>query len=148
MYGVDTPGFLFLQDYTLTDVTADGKKDLIMRFSDIGGSVFVVCEENGEYYMSYHSVRQMQIVYENGWHLGSGGAGTYVYSQLRFENGKFWEETIALHDARTVYVGDDEYEVLFDGHVNEQPVTLEEFKAWEAENVGNEVSWYAVDMGE
>ena len=148
LYGVDTPGFLFLQDYTLTDVTADGKKDLIMRFSDIGGSVFVVCEENGEYYMSYHSVRQMQIVYENGWHLGSGGAGTYVYSQLRFENGKFWEETIALHDARTVYVGNDEYEVLFDCHVNEQPVTLEEFKAWEAENVGNEVSWYAVDMGE
>jgi len=148
LYGVDTPGFLFLQDYTLADVTADGKKDLIMRFSDIGGSVFVVCEENGEYYMSYNSVRQMQIVYENGWHLGSGGAGTYVYSQLRFENGKFWEETIALHDARTVYVGNDEYEVLFDGHVNEQPVTLEEFKAWEAENVGNEVSWYAVDMGE
>lgn len=148
LYGVDTPGFLFLQDYTLADVTADGKKDLIMRFSDIGGSVFVVCEENGEYYMSYNSVRQMQIVYENGWHLGSGGAGTYVYSQLRFENGKFCEETIALHDARTVYVGNDEYEVLFDGHVNEQPVTLEEFKAWEAENVGNEVSWYAVDMGE
>lgn len=148
LYGVDTPGFLFLQDYTLADVTADGKKDLIMRFSDIGGSVFVVCEENGEYYISYNSVRQMQIVYENGWHLGSGGAGTYVYSQLRFENGKFWEETIALHDARTVYVGNDEYEVLFDGHVNEQPVTLEEFKAWEAENVGNEVSWYAVDMGE
>lgn len=148
LYGVDTPGFLFLRDYTLADVTADGKKDLIMRFSDIGGSVFVVCEENGEYYMSYNSVRQMQIVYENGWHLGSGGAGTYVYSQLRFENGKFWEEIIALHDARTVYVGNDEYEVLFDGHVNEQPVTLEEFKAWEAENVGNEVSWYAVDMGE
>lgn len=145
-YGDEIPGFMDMYDYTIADVAADGKKDLIMRFDDIGGSVFVVCEENGEYYMSYNSWRQMQVVYENGLHMGSGGAGFYVYSQLYFENGVFREDYIAIHDSDTVYVGNDEYEVLFEGYINEHEVSMEEFAEWEATNIGNEVHWYEVTM--
>lgn len=145
-YGDEIPGFMDMYDYTIVDVTADGKKDLIMRFDDIGGSVFVVCEKNGEYYMSYNSWRQMQFVYENGLHMGSGGAGNYVYSQLYFENGKFREDYIAIYDSDTVYVGNDEYEVLFEGYINEHEVSMEEFAEWEAANIGNEVHWYEVTM--
>lgn len=145
-YGDEIPGFMDIYDYTIVDVTADGKKDLIMRLDDIGGSVFVVCEENGEYYMSYNSCRQMQFVYENGLHMGSSGAGNYAYCQLHFENGKFREDYIAIYDSDTVYVGNDEYEVLFEGYINEHEVSMEEFAEWEAANIGNEVHWYDVTM--
>lgn len=145
LYGVAQPGFLFIYQYTLVDMTGDGKKELVMRMGDIGSSVLVVYEENGTYHVSEHSIRQMQVVYEDGLYMGSGGAGTWSYHRISYEEGNLANETIAMHDAETVYLENGESEIVFEGHVNGQPVTREEFLAWEAENAVNEVDWYYVD---
>lgn len=144
-YGVATPGFLFLYQYTLVDMTGDGKKELVMCMDDIGSCVLVVYEENGTYSVSEHSIRQMQTVYEDGMYRGSGGAGTWSYHRISCEEGNLANQTIAVHDSYTEYSDNGESEVVFEGHVNGQPVTREEFLEWEAENAMNEVNWYYVD---
>ncbi len=145
-YGVSMPGFVFLHEYTLVDMTGDGKKELVMKFGDVGSCVMVVYEENGIYYVSEHSIRQMQTVYEDGMYRGSGGAGTWSYHRISCEDNTLINETVAVHDSYTMYLDNGESEIVFEGHVYGQPVTHEEFLKWEAEHAVNEVDWYYVDM--
>ena len=145
MYGVSMPGFVLLNEYALVDMTGDGQKELVMRFSELGNCVLVVYEENGSYYVSEYSIRQMQTVYADGMYRGSGGAGTWSYHHISVENGILSNETIAIHDAYTSYLENGESEIVFEGYVNGQPVTREEFLKWEAENAVNEVHWYYVE---
>ena len=126
-------------------MTGDGKKELVMCMDDMGSCVLVVYEENGTYSVSEHSIRQMQTVYEDGMYRGSGGAGTWSYHRISCEEGNLANETIAVHDSYTEYSDNGESEVVFEGHVNGQPVTREAFLEWEAENAVNEVNWYYVD---
>lgn len=145
-YGIAMPGFMELYQFVLVDVTGDGKKELIMNFNDMGGCVLVICEENGEYCMSYQGFRHIVRVYEDGLLMGTSAASVYSYHRLRFDKWAFGDEIIAHYDADYVYLGDDEYKTLFHGLINGEPVTLEEFMAWEDANVGNEVIWYNVGM--
>lgn len=144
-YGIEAPGFTKLTQYVLVDVTGDGKKELVMNLSDMGGCVLVICEENGNYYMSYQGFRHIVRVYEDGLLMGTSAASVYSYHRLSFANGVFRDEIIAHYDAEYYELEDHESEIIFDGFVNGEPATLEEFATWEGANVSNEVIWYNVE---
>ena len=139
-YGIDMPGFMELNKFVLVDVTGDGKKELIMELNDMGGCVLVICEENGEFYMSYQGIRHIVRVYEDGLLMGTSAASVYSFHRLSFDNRAFGDEIIAHYDVD--YLGVDESVIRTDCLINNEPVTLEEFIAWENANVGNEVIWY------
>ena len=104
-----------MYEFVFADLTGDGQKELIMRCSDLGSSVFVLLEDDGKFYVSYFGIRSMQFVLEDGMYYGSGGAGIGGYWRLHFENGKFREEE----------------------------VNYEEFLLGEDEHAANEVEWNA-----
>lgn len=140
----DAPGLLYLKQFALLDMTGDGKKELVMEVSDRGHCVLVICEENGVYYLSYHSIRNMQIIYEDGMFCGSGGAGYYRYDHLYFDNGMFERVAIAEHELETDYLDDGEMVVTFEGTVNGEAVTEEEFRQWEEQNATEQAEFYTI----
>ncbi|MBO5325738.1 MAG: hypothetical protein J6A80_05865 [Lachnospiraceae bacterium] len=131
----------YLYEFAFVDMTGDGQKELVMRCGDLGSSVFVLLEDDGEFYISYFGIRWMQIVYEDGMYRGSGGAGTWGYLRLFFEDGKLRKEEIASHNMRDIHVEDAEDIVVFEGNVYGEEVNLEEFLLWEVEHTDNEVEW-------
>ena len=94
----------YLYEFVFVDMTGDGQKELVMRCGDLDSSVFVLLEDDGEFYISYFGIRWMQTVYEDGMYRGSGGAETSVYQRLYFENGRFREEQIAFPNMGSIDV--------------------------------------------
>lgn len=140
---IEEDGMTLLSEFAFVDMTGDGQKELVMRCSDMGSCVLVLLEDDGEFYLTYFSVRGMQAVYEDGMYLGSGG-GSSSYYMLTYRNGKFGTKTVAVKELINEEGPEGKEDILiFNGSIDGKKVSYEEFLFWEAERMDDEVEWNA-----
>ena len=125
---------LGVQDYSLyrisiSDVTQDGKPELVLHFGIYGGFYLILHREGEKFYGIDRAEREFEGLQENGVYLGSGGAYTSYFYQMRFQGGNFTETMIGQRDGKKYYIGDRK--------VNEK-----EFEKWEEDNIDEPVCWY------
>ncbi|MBO5341161.1 MAG: hypothetical protein J6A73_00590 [Lachnospiraceae bacterium] len=140
---IEEDGMTLLSEFAFVDMTGDGQNELVMRCGDMGSCVLVLLEDDGEFYLTYFSVRGMQAVYEDGMYLGSGG-GSSSYHKLTYRNGKFGTKTVAVKELIHEEGPEGKEDILiFNGSIDGKEVSYEEFLLWEAERMDDEVEWNA-----
>ncbi len=140
---IEEDGMTLLSEFAFVDMTGDGQNELVMRCGDMGSCVLVLLEDDGEFYLTYFSVRGMQAVYEDGMYLGNGG-GSSSYHMLTYRNGRFGTKTVAVKELINEEGPEGKEDILiFNGSIDGKKVSYEEFLLWEAERMDDEVEWNA-----
>ncbi|MDE6567002.1 MAG: hypothetical protein K2K70_04610, partial [Lachnospiraceae bacterium] len=119
-----------LANISISDVTQDGKSELVLHFSSFGGFYLILNREGEKFYGTDHTERCFLGLQENGVYRGSGGASYQGFYQLRFRGGKFIETLIGRRDGKKYYIGD-------------RKVEEKKFWKWEEENTEKTVCQYA-----
>lgn len=130
------PETLTLDRLAVQDVDGDGTAELALLFQDLAYRYLVLHMEGEDCYGTTFGVRWFMGLRENGIYEGSGGAGSSTYYRMAFQDGIFKQQWLGH---REEWATGSEYEL--DG----EPVTKETFYTWLAENVTEEVTWYAPD---
>lgn len=119
-----------LANISISDVTQDGKAELVLHFSSFGGFYLILHREGEKFYGTDRFERCFQRLQENGVYGGSGGAFCRYFHQLRFRGEKFVETLIGKRDDKKYYIGD-------------RKVDEKEFEKWEQDNTEKTVCQYA-----
>ncbi len=119
-----------LTNISISDVTQDGKQELVLHFSSYGGFYLILHREGEKFYGTDRSERCFQGLQENGVYVGSGGAFCQYFYQLRFHGGNFVETLIGERDDKKYYIGD-------------RKAGEKEFEKWEEDNTEKTVCQYA-----
>lgn len=118
-----------LGNISVSDVTQDGKPELVLHFSSYGGFYLILHQEGKQFYGTDRSERCFQGLQKNGVYQASGGFDAQYFYQMRFREGKFVESMIAQQDGKKYYIGNKK--------VNEK-----EFGKWVDDNIGEMVCQY------
>lgn len=120
----------FLNSISISDVTQDGKQELVLHFGIYGDFYLILYREGEKFYGIDRAERCFQGLQENGVYGAAGGAYTNYFYQMRFRGGDFTETLIGQQDGKKYYIGD-------------RKVDEKEYWKWEQDNRDEPVCWYA-----
>ena len=130
------PKTLALDRLAVQDVDGDGTAELVLLFQDVAYQYLVLHMEGDTCYGTSFGVRWFMSLRTNGIYEGSGGAGSSTYYRMEFRDEMFCQQELGQ---REEWAAGGKY--LLDG----ESVTKEAFEVWQAENLEEEVTWYAPD---
>ena len=130
----EPPEALTLDRLAVQDVDGDGTAELVLLFQDAAYQYLVLHVEGGSCFGTSFGVRWFMSLRTNGIYEGSGGAGSTTYCRMEFRDEMFCQQELGQ---REEWATGGEY--VLDG----ESVTKAVFEDWQAENLVEEVTWYA-----
>ncbi len=106
----------WIDDISFIDIDDDGKQEMVLT---VGNYLYriVFHQEDDITYAIVFGIRGFNDIFENGIHVGSGGAGYNSHYKLGFKNGMFVDEKLAQMEWPEHYIGG-------------KPVSEEKYQGW------------------
>lgn len=115
---------------SVSDVTQDGKPELVLHFSSYGGFYLILHREGERFYGTDRSERCFQGLRESGIYQTAGGADCEFFYQMRFQGEGLVESMVGQRDGQKYYIGG-------------RKVEEKEFVKWRIDNIDESVCQYA-----